>query len=234
VTPGDPEPGSLDLFRGALGFVGDWSNFAFTGPVSGARYRFELEPTLGSLTYTSALLDYRRYFFWSPVTLAVRGLHYGRYGRDAEDERFLAPLFLGAGTLVRGYGMDSFRAEECSGLNGGDGCPEFERLIGSRIAVTGLELRLPLLGTQAFGVFSFPLLPTTVGAFLDAGVAWTADETPELSLARESSERIPVASAGLFARTNLLGYLVVETWLANPFQRPAEGWTLGFTLSPGW
>lgn len=225
---------AVNLYQTNAAYVGDWTNFGFTGPVAGGRFRFEIEPTFGDLQFTSALADYRRYFFWRPVTLAVRGLHYGRYGQDSEDRQFLTPLFLGSGDLVRGYSTRSFRSSECSGMSGGDGCPEFDRLIGSRIGVGSLELRLPLFGTEDFGLVSFPFLPTTIGAFFDAGVAWTSDEGPELDFATRSTERIPVTSTGVFARANVLGYVVVSTWFAHPFQRPEEDWTFGFQLAPGW
>ncbi|MFW5950874.1 MAG: BamA/TamA family outer membrane protein [Gemmatimonadota bacterium] len=228
------EPEAVSLFQATAAYVGDWANFAFTGPVVGGRYRFELEPTFGDIQFTTALADYRRYFFWRPVTLAVRGLHYGRYGEDADNRRFLSPLFLGAAGLVRGYTTSSFRSDECSGLNGGNGCPEFDRLIGSRIGVASAELRIPLLGVPEFGLFTFPLLPTTVGAFFDAGVAWTGDESPELEFATESTGRIPVTSAGVFARANVLGFVVVGLSVAHPFQRPHQDWVFGFELQPGW
>ena len=228
------EPNPVNLFQTTAAYVGDWSNFGFTGPVVGGRFRFEAEPTFGDLSYTSALADYRRYYFNEPFTLAFRGMHYGRYGADAENQRFLTPLFIGYGSLVRGYTMNSFDTSECSALNGGDGCIEFDRLVGSRIALANVEVRVPLFGTPDFGLLSFPLLPTTVGAFFDAGVAWTGDDSPTLELAASSAERIPVTSAGVFARFNVLGYVVVSTWLAHPFQRPRAGWQFGFDLTPGW
>ena len=47
----------------------------------------------GTLQYSGALLDYRS-TSGEPFTLALRGMHYGRYGRDSEDGR-MSPLFLG-------------------------------------------------------------------------------------------------------------------------------------------
>ena len=46
--------------------------------------------------------------------------------------------------------------------------------------------------------------------------------------------RIPVVSAGLSARVNLLGYAVIEAYYARPFQRPGKGWVYGIQLAPGW
>lgn len=226
-------PEDLHFFQGAAAFVGDWSFFGFTSPISGGRYRFEAAPRLGTLRFGTLLADYRRYFFRRPVTFAVRSLHFGRYGRDAGSGR-LSPLFLGEETLVRGYGVESFDPDECSRDGDGDDCPEFDRLVGSRIAVANAELRAPLFGTEGFGLIDFPYLPTELSAFVDAGVAWTGDDAPSFELARRSDERIPVFSAGVSARFNVLGYLILEAYYAYPFQRPDEGWHLGFQLAPGW
>ena len=229
-----PAPESLDLYQGTVAFVGDSSYYGFTSPVRGQRYRFEIEPTFGSLEFQSALADYRRYQFWRPVTLAVRGLHYGRYGTDAESER-LTPLYIGYPTLVRGYELGSIDIAECTTVaEDPQACPEFDRLIGSRMAVANLKLRVPLFGTEGFGLIELPFLPTELSAFVDAGVAWTKDQTPELRFDPDSIERVPVVSAGLSARLLLGGFAVLEFYYAKPFQRPEESWVTGFTISPGW
>ena len=88
--------------------VTDSSLFGATSPVAGRRSRFEIAPTFGDLQLTTALADYRHYFMPARFyTIAVRGMHYGRYGAGAEDNR-LMPLFLGYPEFVRGYGVDSF------------------------------------------------------------------------------------------------------------------------------
>ena len=46
--------------------------------------------------------------------------------------------------------------------------------------------------------------------------------------------RIPVVSAGVSARVNLLGYAVIEAYAARPFQRPGKSWVYGLQLAPGW
>ncbi|HSL71995.1 MAG TPA: BamA/TamA family outer membrane protein, partial [Longimicrobiales bacterium] len=232
----EDSPPALNLFETAAAWVGDNSYFAFTSPIAGQRFRFEVAPTFGSLQYQSVLADFRRYFFMRPASFAVRGLHYGRYGKDADDVR-LSPLFLGYETLVRGYSIESFEAAECSTGSGpgASDCPEWERLIGTRIAVASLELRLPLIGTEELGLINFPFLPTEIAPFVDAGVAWDENRNPSFEFARTSTAtNIPVVSAGVSARFNILGYLVLETYYAYPFQRPNKGWHFGFNLSPGW
>jgi outer membrane protein assembly factor BamA len=83
-------------------------------------------------------------------------------------------------------------------------------------------------------VFETSFLPVELGAFVDAGVAWTSEESPELRFEESSIERIPVVSAGVTARLLLGGFAVLEFYYAKPFQRPNEDWVTGFTIAPGW
>lgn len=225
-------PSPLNLVSPSVAYVEDNSLFAFTGPIRGHRMRLEAEPTTGSLSYFSATADYRRYFYARPVTFALRALHTGRYFGDAESNR-LTPNFLGNESLIRGYSVNSFRSGECTPTPART-CAEFQRLIGSKIAVANVEFRLPILGAEELALFRTRILPTTFTTFFDAGVAWTSDDLPELKWETRSSERIPVFSAGASFRFNILGYLVAELYYAFPFQRPETTGTLGFTISPGW
>jgi hypothetical protein len=227
-------PPSINYASVAAAFVGDNTFYGFTAPINGWAYRFEVSPTFGGLQFQTALADARKYFFARPVTFALRGLHFGRYGADAESGR-LSPIFLGDPTIVRGYSADSFDPKECT-VNRANpsSCPEFDRLIGSRIAAANAELRIPFLGTDQFGLIKTPLFPVDLAAFVDAGVAWSRGESPTFSFARRSVERIPVVSTGVSARANLFGYAVVEVYYAHPFQRPDKSWVLGFQLAPGW
>ena len=223
-------------------------------PISGGRYRFEVSPTFGNRTFTAALADYRRYHFKRPVTFAWRAMHYGYYGKDAENwrDQFSWPLFLGEEQMVRGYSYESFSADECAppGSNV-TGCPVFDRLIGSRLAVFNAELRVPLVGSRDFGLINLPFIPVEMAPFFDAGLMWTSDQAPQLRIADEANatpttcnarsiangicaERIPVFSAGVTFRFNVLGYLILETYLAKPFQRPQKDWVWGLQLMPGW
>ena len=227
-----PSPDDLDLGQGYLAYVRDTSAFAFTSPVAGTRYRLEVGTTAGTLEYQTALADFRRYFLFKPASFAMRALHYGRYGGDAESDR-LAPLFVGRETLVRGYTQDSFSAAECAS-GGGVSCPVFDRLIGDRIGVVNLELRLQVLGTADFGLGRAPFLPLELAAFLDVGAAWDEDTSVELEFDRDSLERVPVASAGLAARILVAGYLPIELYAAYPLHRPDEDVNYGFLITPGW
>ncbi|MGI9038936.1 MAG: hypothetical protein ACR2GQ_08735, partial [Gemmatimonadota bacterium] len=140
-------PPSLNLGLGTAALVYDNTLFGGTGPILGQRYRVELSPRLGDLQYNNVLGDFRKYVMpFSPVTFAGRALHFGRYGGDAEDGR-LNDLYLGFGSLVRGYNDSSFGFEECEDDISSEGtCPVFDQLFGSRLALMNLEMRVPLLG----------------------------------------------------------------------------------------
>jgi len=231
-----PSPDPLYFVQGGVALVGDNSYFGFTSPVAGQRYRLEVSPTIGTFNYQTVLADFRRYQFMSPFTFAIRGLHYGRYGSDAvgitaDNERILSPLFLGYETFVRGYASESIDATECRPTETSS-CPVFDRLLGSRIAVASAELRVPLFGVSEFGLINLPFLPTEIAPFVDVGYAWGdiyARDDPRNDIKREM-----VSSVGLSARINLLGYLVLETYYAYPFQRPDKRGHIGFNLMPGW
>ncbi|MCF7803558.1 MAG: peptidase S9 [Candidatus Marinimicrobia bacterium] len=226
-------PDPLNLGNVFAAFVGDFSYFGYTGPVNGRRYRFEVEPNLGTLTYLTVTADYRHYFFWQPFTFAFRALHYGRYLGDAENDR-MSPLVIGQETLVRGYSPSTFNYEDCRSAGGTGECPEFSRLLGSRIGVMNAEIRVPLFGSERFGLIDFSFLPTTLIGFADAGIAWNSNEKPVLEIAEHSTERVPVFSSGVGARINLFGYLIGQIYYAYPFQRPEKGAHWGFVLSQGW
>lgn len=224
---------SFNLGRASTAFVGDNAVFGFLSPLRGTRYRYEVEALTGDLHFETALADYRKYWFVRPVTFAIRGIHYGRYGRDSENG-IIQPLYIGQSQLVRGYEIDSFNlGTECTHNNPNPStCPVADRLLGSRIAVANAELRIPLFGTKEFGIFS-GFIPTEVAPFVDAGVAWFSDEHPKIRFDTNSSERVPVVSAGVAIRM-LLSYIPLEFYWAKPFQRPGKGLTFGFNIIPGW
>lgn len=237
-------PDAVNLLQGSVALVGDNAFFGFVSPIRGGRYRFEIEQTQGSVDFTTIIGDFRRYY--APhrnLTIAVRGLHYGRYGLTVDESvadgfGLFNPLFLGYETFIRGYAWESFETSECSaGATAGNSCPTLNRLYGNRLAVASLEMRIPFIGVERYGIINFPFLPTELVAFADAGLAWDnpfTNDSPVLEWSTSSTERVPVTSVGLSARVNILGFLVLETYYAYPFQRPQKGWHWGFNLAPGW
>ncbi len=229
----DLVPDPLNLFQGYLALVNDFSFFGTTSPVRGGRSRLQVGGTTGTLDYATVTADYRRYFNPTPnLTIGFRGYHLGNYGRSLE-ESDLRPIPLGYETFIRGYAPESFDIEECTAA-GNSSCAEFDRTMGHRIGVLNAEIRVPVLGPERFGLITFPYLPTEFVAFADAGVAWDGLNPAEFRFDRTTTDRVPVFSAGVSARTNILGFLILESYYAFPFQRPGKGWHWGFSIAPGW
>src|SRR5204862_4122896 len=101
---------SATYVQPSIAHVHDNTLFGYVGPFAGGRSRLSLAPAFGSWQFTAGLVDYRRYIFVRPVTLAVRGVMFGRFGRDADH----FPVFLGSTDLIRGYTSGSFRSHECA------------------------------------------------------------------------------------------------------------------------
>ena len=158
-----------------------------------------------------------------PVTIAARVQHVGRYGPDAADSR-LTPLVAGLQSLVRGYDLRTFAADECG--RQATECSLIEELTGSRLALLNLEVRAPLLGLLR-GELDYGPLPIEAIAFVDAGFLWTRD-------AAGGVERDRFRSFGAGARANIGGF-ILEVAGARPFDHAAgSGWRMSFLIRPGW
>jgi len=215
---------AMTLESAAVAFVSDTSSAGATSIVSGERYRLEVAPVFGDLHYVNVTADYRRYFMPVPFfTIAGRALHIGRYGSGAEDTR-IAPLYLGYPWLVRGFDFAWNVVNDCVTVLS-PGCPELNHLIGSRLAVGNLEVRLPLLRPFGLSRSMYGPLPVEVAAFVDGGVAWRA--------AGSSPGGPPVVSTGMTFRANLVGFGIGQFDIAHPLSRPNDGWVFQFNLSPG-
>jgi len=239
--------------RVSLAYVGDFSSSGLTSPLQGGRYRFQVTPQFGSRNFVSVLADYRRYFYREPVTFAVRGLHRGNYGANEFNgqltdnfvrETLGDPYQVG---FVRGYSFNSiFEEPKCRQ----QGVCDIGRLYGTRMALGSAEVRLPLLGPEVLSLSTFEYLPTDLVLFADAGVAWTSEDLTELSFSsntigtgtngrlgtgtsESSVSAQPVTSAGVSARVNVLGAIVMEAFYARTFQR-TKNWDFGLILRPGW
>jgi len=237
----------LYFARASLAYVGDFSNSGFTSPLQGGRYRFQVTPQYGSRSFVSVLADYRRYFYREPVTFAIRGLHRGNYGAE-EFQGGITDLFVRE-TLgdpyqvgfVRGYSFNSiFEEPKCQR----QGICRIGRLYGTRMALGSAELRVPLLGPEILSLATFEYLPTDLVLFADAGVAWTSEDLTEFSFKSNTIGQSdpatsgtvpaqPVTSAGVSARVNVLGAIIMEAFYARTFQR-TKNWDFGVILRPGW
>jgi outer membrane protein assembly factor BamA len=175
-----------------------------TGPVLGTRYRFEAAPTLGDLSYTTLLADYRRYAMpVAPITVAARAQHIGRYGADAGDSRLL-PLVWTTRDLVRGYDVQNV-------------------LTTRRLTVANLEARIPLMGPV--GLLSrVSALPLDAIVFADAAKFWNGGTNPGAPTL--------LRSAGAGIRFNAAGF-IFEIDGAHTFDTVPRGWRLSFNFIPG-
>jgi hypothetical protein len=201
---------TVALVETRVTLVSDTAVVAPTSPILGARYRFSVAPTFGQLTFATVTADYRRYvLFGRSTTLAMRGLHVGRYGRDVDDPRLL-PIVWTLRDVVRGYG-DTGPARTAG------------YLLATRAVAGSLELRIPaarLLGRPvAAGTHWLEAL-----SFFDIGSFWAPSR---FDLASPM-----LRSAGAGVRMFVAG-LVFELDAVRAFDGPAPRWTVAFSFKPG-
>jgi Tol biopolymer transport system component len=224
-TPlGDP----LTLGELTAALVRDTSLFGATGPVLGHRSRFEASPAWGDLRFTNITADVRHYVMpFTPLTVAGRLLHVGRYGSDSESLR-LYPLYLGFPGLVRGYDIGSFDFDDCQ-FDALGNCSAVEELIGSRLLVAGVELRAPIVGLFT-GELEYGPIPAELVGFFDAGVAWDNESQPS---GFGNGTRPWARSFGGGVRVNAFGYAIVELLAARALDRADRSWRFVFGVRPG-
>ncbi len=227
-------PDPFNVGSAYIAFIGDNSSFGITSPMMGYRYRFQVGQMFDEYDITNLSLDIRKYFFLKPVSLAFRAMHYGRYGKDAND---LYALFLGNEYLIRGYNFNAFnKSKESSPQSYLD----INNIAGSKIIVFNSELRFPFTGIERFSLFKSGYLFSDIVLFFDAGVSWTKDRFPWL----ESSDvrfhwnpnpnyYTPIYSLGASLRINLFGYAILEPYIAMPFQLDNVDYSTGFIISGG-
>jgi hypothetical protein len=216
---------SVAMVETGLAFVGDTAMFGATAPILGSRYRFQIAPAVGGLTYTSMLADYRRYLMpIRPYTLAIRVLHAARYGGDADDFR-LRETYLGSSSLVRGYGAGVVARSECRG--GTADCPALNRMLGTGVLVTKLELRVPVVGALSSRV-RYGSLPMDAFVFADAGAAWGG----QAQFGPGGAGRALIRSVGAGVRINAMG-VILEVGTTRPLDLRRNRWSFEFNLRPG-
>ncbi len=214
-------------------YLYDTGIFGAASPILGQNYALSLSPAVGGLNFTTVALDFRKYIMpLRPFTLAVRALHYGRYGKDAGDNR-LYPLYIGYWDLVRGYYTYS-----------GDSSLDYYRLFGSKMIVANAELRFPLFGLLGLGKGYYGVWPLEAYAFFDWGIAYASEPgywwgPPELGYTAADvkpwfagGNRKALRSYGVGLRTNLFGAMVLGLNYVYPMDWPT-GWHFELSLSPG-
>src|SRR5438270_6798961 len=221
---------SATFVQPSIAHVHDNTLFGWVGPFAGSRSRFSVSPALGSWQFTAGLADYRRYIFFRPFTIAVRGLMFGRFGRDAD--RFA--VFLGSTELIRGYTAGSVRSQECTAnpqSTSQTGCAELDQLIGSKIAVGNVELRFPLTRSLVLGFLPVGFPPIEGALFYDIGMAW--DDASTVKWNRKPGEdpvlvRTPLRSWGGSICANVFGFMIMRVDYTKPLDRVLKHsyWTI--------
>ncbi|HEX7595231.1 MAG TPA: hypothetical protein VF387_02690, partial [Gemmatimonadaceae bacterium] len=97
---------TINYVTPSVAFVSDNSLFGTTGPVLGRRMRFQASQSVGKLTFSDFLVDYRRYdpIIFNTLTFATRFLSSVSVGPD---ETFF-PKYIGRPDFVRGYDRANF------------------------------------------------------------------------------------------------------------------------------
>jgi hypothetical protein len=223
-TESIPQLSAAKLAETAVALVGDSALFGATGPILGNRYRLQVTPAFGGISYTGVLADYRAYVMpVRPYTLAVRVFHSARYGAGGADPRLLQ-TYLGAPSLVRGYGSGRVARSECTGV----ACPALNGLIGTGVLVGKVELRVPVSGALSSRVKYGPV-PVDAFLFADAGTTWGG--TGRRARWETLSESL-VRSVGAGVRVNAMG-MIVEVSAVRALDLQRGGWKFGFDLRPG-
>jgi Tol biopolymer transport system component len=220
---------SVSFYGPTVALAHDNALGGWVGPFAGSRWRIEASPNFGAWQFTQGLVDWRRYFFARPFTLALRGLVLGRSGRDAD----LFQQFLGSTELIRGYTAGSVINHECISSAAQNSCPELDQLIGSSLAVVNAELRFPLTRSLVLGFLPVGLPPIEGAIFYDAGLAWNSNSKVLWSrtAAQEAQAglyRAPLRSWGGSIRVNALGFVVLRLDYTKPLSRSYKTpyWTL--------
>jgi WD40 repeat protein len=231
--PSDNAPG-LNYVAPYLAHVSDNTLFGYTGPISGRRWRFQIEPTVGSFRWVNYLADYRRYdpILFNFLTFSTRVMSNVSVGPDEA----AIPNYIGNPLFIRGYDRQNFFNQSCFGgvLGSVSQCNTAE-LAGSRFALANAELRFPVVRRFDLGLLPISLPPLDGLVFYDAGVAWYGGQ--EVSVRRPDNynpdeQRYLLRSYGAGLRLNLFGFAIVRWDYAIPLDSRAGrkgfwNWSLG-------
>ena len=222
-----------------LAYVSDNTLFGYTGPIAGRRYRFQIEPTIGSYRWIEYQADYRRYFpiLFNFLTFAARGQTSISVGRDET----VLQKYIGRPEFVRGYDREEYGFSCAPVLPGDQPTPEANQgcsaiqLLGSRVAFANAELRFPLVRRFDLGLLPISLPPVDGLVFYDIGLAWSSGQNISWSKSGQqdvTTTRTPLRSYGAGIRLNLFGFALLRWDYAIALDRPGgkKGywtWTLG-------
>ncbi len=172
----------------SLRLVADDAVFGSTGPINGGRSRYAVEQAVGDVTYTTLVMDWRRYTnIREQFAFGQRLIGGTSFGRD--------PRFFRLG------GAFTYRGADFGDLT----------LRGTHAVLTNLEFRFPLIEQIRLGWPGRISLGGINGvAFLDGVTVWSGDRSPRLFNTDGGLHTQDLRLAfGLGARMNL-GYFVIR------------------------
>jgi outer membrane protein assembly factor BamA len=210
--------------------VHDTTVFGLTAPLLGSRYRLEVAPAVGELSYTRVVADYRRYLMpVRPYTVALRVVHSARYGADGDDPRLMSS-FLGSNYFVRGHRMDMrYCPPDPTRVCG-------EELLGSRVLVSNVEVRFPLAGLLSRQI-DYGRIPADGFIFADGGLVWSGRRVTgggpvnPFDFAQGQGTN-GISSIGAGVRVNA-GGLPFEFAMIRALDGPRPGWQSDFGFRVG-
>lgn len=157
----DPTPeivdelGSDTYIAPSIGWAFDNSFFGSTGPIGGARRRFDIQRAFGDRDFTQFYGDVRKYWLLGRrYTIASRLLYLGTFGEQEDRLRFQG---IGGPTLLRGFDFN-----------------DDDFLIGTGVGLFNLEFRFPIIERPRLGTSGFP--PIRGAIWYDLGFASCGNE----------------------------------------------------------
>jgi len=223
----------LNYIAPYLAYVSDNTLQGYIAPIAGRRYRIEIQPVVGGLSWTELTVDYRRYvpLLFNFLTVAWRTSTSIAMGRD----EMTFPKYLGRADYVRGYDREQYSAQYCGGMfTDGSQCSVTE-MLGSRFLLGNVEVRFPLVRRFDLGLLPISLPPVDGLFFFDAGVAWTRNQSVYLSRPDnydEDTQRYLLRSYGMGIRMNLFGFALLRADYAIPLDRAQRKGYWVVTLGP--
>jgi Tol biopolymer transport system component len=243
-----PKPDGFAISTIGIGYTLDNAYYGIASPLRGQRLHLEVDQYAGKYNFTNVVIDFRKYFFFNPLSLAVRLYHQGRYG-NITDENSVTSLYIGWPWLVRGF---------YNFVGASSSLEDQAQLFGSRIGVANIELRIPFTGPERLCLIPFKYFVSELSFFTDAGIAWNKGN--ELTFNTHANERLklnyqnlvssnpnsiynidmahyryPMVTYGVSLRINLFGYMILEPYYAIPYLTNGKKYAgINLNILPGW
>jgi WD40 repeat protein len=226
----------IDYLSPQAAYVSDNTLFGATGPIMGRRYRFQVQPVIGTVRWMEYHADYRRYdpIIFNFLTVATRLETSVSVGPD--ETKF--PKYIGRPEYIRGYDRENYSSAVCSlAVTGASASCAAKQLLGSRVALANAELRFPLIRRFDLGLLPIQLPPLDGLVFYDAGMAWTAGQSVSLRRPENynfDTQRYPLRSYGFGLRLNVFNFAILRWDYAIPKDMPGRKGFWTFAIGPSY